>query len=53
MASTGDVYPGLYGDDFEPEDVTALIGLAVAKIARRGERNAVAFGTACQNRSAS
>jgi len=41
MASTGEVYLGLYGDDFEPEDVATLIGLAAAKIARRGERNAV------------
>jgi hypothetical protein len=41
MASTGEVYLGLYGDDFEPDEVTALIGLAPTRIARRGERNAV------------
>lgn len=41
MASTGEVYLGLYGDDFEPEEVAALIGLTAAKIARRGGRNAV------------
>lgn len=40
MASTGEVYLGLYGDDFEPEEVAALIGLTATKIARRGERNA-------------
>jgi hypothetical protein len=41
MASTGEVYLGLYGDDFEPNEVSALIGLTATRIARRGERNAV------------
>jgi hypothetical protein len=41
MASTGEVYLGLYGDDFEPNEVSAFLGLAATRIARRGERNAV------------
>lgn len=40
MASTGEVYLGLYGDDFEPNEVSALIGLTATRISRRGERNA-------------
>ena len=41
MPSTGEVYLGLYGDDFEPNEVSTFIGLAATRIARRGERNAV------------
>ncbi|HEX9173425.1 MAG TPA: DUF4279 domain-containing protein [Telluria sp.] len=38
MMSTGEVYLGLYGDDFEPDDVSTFIGLAATRISRKGER---------------
>jgi hypothetical protein len=40
MTSSGEVYLGLYGDDFEPNDVSEFVGLEATKIYRRGERNA-------------
>jgi hypothetical protein len=39
MASTGEVYLGLYGDNFEPNDVSDFIGLTATSIRRKGERN--------------
>lgn len=40
MASIGRVYLGLYGDNVEPNELSALIGLQATRIARKGERNA-------------
>jgi len=39
MASTGEVYLGLYGDNFEPNEVSDFIGLKATRIVRKGERN--------------
>lgn len=39
MTSTGEVYLGLYGDDFEPNDVSDFIGLPATRVKRKGERN--------------
>lgn len=41
MTSNGKVYLGLYGDNFDPKEISALIGLTPTRSARRGERNAV------------
>jgi hypothetical protein len=38
MTSTGEVYLGLYGDAFDPDEVSQYIGLAGATVRRRGER---------------
>jgi hypothetical protein len=39
MTSTGEVYLGLYGDSFEPDEVSDFIGLMATRVKRRGERN--------------
>jgi hypothetical protein len=39
MASTGEVYFGLYGNNFEPNEVSGFIGLTATRITRKGERN--------------
>lgn len=39
MTSIGEVYFGLFGEDFEPNDVSDFIGLAATRVRRRGERN--------------
>jgi len=41
MASVGEVYLGLYGEDFEPNDVSEFVGLVATRIRRKGERNPV------------
>ena len=38
MTSTGEVYLRLYGDAFDPDEVSQCIGLAGAKVLRKGER---------------
>lgn len=38
MTSRGEVYFAMYGDDFEPNEVSALVGL-LAKVSRKGERS--------------
>lgn len=39
MANSGEVYLGLYGNDFEPNAVSEFVGLEATKIYRKGERN--------------
>ena len=39
MTSTGEVYFGLYGENFEPNEISDFIGLTATRIRRRGERN--------------
>jgi len=39
MSSTGEVYLGLYGDEFEPDEVSRYIGLSATQIRRKGERS--------------
>lgn len=39
MTSKGKVYLGLYGDSFEPDDVSRHIGLTATKVHRKGEKN--------------
>jgi len=38
MTSRGEVYFAMYGDAFEPNDVTAHIGLSPTGVRRKGER---------------
>jgi hypothetical protein len=41
MASIGEVYFGLYGEDFEPNDISEYTGLTATGVRRRGELNPV------------
>lgn len=38
MMSTGEVFLGLYSDDFEPDDASTFIGLTATRTSRKGER---------------
>lgn len=38
MTSRGEVYFAMYGDDFEPDEVSSLIGLSATGVRRKGER---------------
>ena len=38
MTSTGEVYLNLFGDAFDPDEVSRTIGLAGATVHRKGER---------------
>ncbi|WP_072789361.1 DUF4279 domain-containing protein [Duganella sacchari] len=38
MASRGEVYFAMYGDEFEPDEVSAHVGLLATKVRRKGER---------------
>lgn len=38
MTTTCEVYFAMYGDDFEPDDVTAHVGLPATRTMRRGQR---------------
>jgi hypothetical protein len=38
MASIGEVYLNLFGDEFNPDEVSQYIGLAGATVLRKGER---------------
>ncbi|MBY0241019.1 MAG: DUF4279 domain-containing protein [Burkholderiaceae bacterium] len=38
MTSRGEVYFAMYGDDFEPDEISALVGLPATKVRRKGER---------------
>jgi hypothetical protein len=38
MTSKGEVYFAMYGDDFEPDEVSTHIGLAATGVRRKGER---------------
>ncbi|RMV45201.1 hypothetical protein ALP10_200233 [Pseudomonas syringae pv. helianthi] len=40
MTTTGEVYFAMYGDRFEPDDVTAYVGLTATEIFRKGPRSA-------------
>ncbi|WP_163002396.1 DUF4279 domain-containing protein [Pseudomonas viridiflava] len=40
MTTTAEVYFAMYGDDFEPDDVTAYVGLTATEIFRKGPRSA-------------
>ncbi|WP_054076425.1 DUF4279 domain-containing protein [Pseudomonas amygdali] len=39
MTTTGEVYFAMYGDNFEPDEVTAYIGLTATEIFRKGPRS--------------
>lgn len=39
MTTTGEVYFAMYGDNFEPDEVTAYVGLTATKIFRKGPRS--------------
>ncbi len=38
MTTTCEVYFAMYGDDFDPADITARVGLPATKTIRRGQR---------------
>lgn len=38
MTSRGEVYFAMYGDDFEPNEVTAHVGFSATGVRRKGER---------------
>lgn len=38
MTSRGEVYFAMYGDAFEPDEISALVGLSATKVRRKGER---------------
>lgn len=40
MTSRGEVYFAMYGDDFEPDEISTLVGLPATKVRRKGERRA-------------
>lgn len=37
--STGEVYLGLYGENFDPDEVSNFIGLKASSVKRKGERD--------------
>ena len=38
MTSRGEVYFAMYGDEFDPDEVSAHVGLLATKVRRKGER---------------